>query len=200
MNKYKGKMDYRAWWYCKRRNIENIIPLKKTCMILDKSAEIRIKKALYLGENSIVPNGRSTILRMDKGSKLIVENEFRVYYGGDIICFPNSCLELGDGFFNSNVKIRCMKHISIGKEVFISHNVTIMDSDAHHLEDRPVNTIPITIGNHVWIGSNVIILKGVHIGDGAVIGAGSVVTRDVPANTLAVGNPAQIVRANIKWH
>ncbi|HEX7757448.1 MAG TPA: DapH/DapD/GlmU-related protein, partial [Niabella sp.] len=53
---------------------------------------------------------------------------------------------------------------------------------------------PVTIGNNVWVGGNATILPGVTIGDNCVIGAGSVVTKDIPANSLAVGNPARVIR------
>ena len=54
------------------------------------------------------------------------------------------------------------------------------------------------IGNHVWIGKDVTILKGVHIADGAIIGAG-VVVKDIPARCLAVGNPAHVIKENVEW-
>ena len=53
---------------------------------------------------------------------------------------------------------------------------------------------PITVGNNVWIGGNVVVVPGVTIGDNCVIGAGSVVTKDIPANSLAVGNPCKVIR------
>ena len=53
---------------------------------------------------------------------------------------------------------------------------------------------PVVIGNRVWIGCNALVLKGVRIGDGAVVAAGTVVTRDVPANSLVGGNPARVIR------
>lgn len=198
--KHNGKLDYPAILYCRIRGIKNIIPYKKTCFIIDKTAHVQVNGALFLNDNSIISNGRSTILRMDKEAQLIVTDEFRVYYGGDIICFPNSILKLGSGFFNSGVKIRCKDKITIGNGVFISHDVTIMDSDAHKLSDRLTNQKAITIEDHVWIGSRTLILKGVHIGEGAVIGAGSVVNRDIPAHSLAAGNPARVIRRNISWN
>jgi acetyltransferase-like isoleucine patch superfamily enzyme len=60
-------------------------------------------------------------------------------------------------------------------------------------------TQPIHIGNHVWIGMNVTILKGVQIGDGAIIAAGAVVTRNIPARCLAGGVPARVLKENITW-
>jgi acetyltransferase-like isoleucine patch superfamily enzyme len=60
-------------------------------------------------------------------------------------------------------------------------------------------TQPIIIGNHVWVGMNATILKGVTIGDGAIIAAGSIVTKDVKANTLVGGVPARILKENVEW-
>lgn len=60
-------------------------------------------------------------------------------------------------------------------------------------------TRPIVIGNKVWIGTNVTVLKGVKIGDGCVIAAGSLVTKDIPANCLAGGVPAKVIKENVKW-
>lgn len=60
-------------------------------------------------------------------------------------------------------------------------------------------TKPVCIGNHVWIGQRAMILKGVSIGDGAIIAAGAVVTRDVPAGCLAAGVPAKVIRKNVEW-
>lgn len=193
------KADIKALLYCKFRGITNITPYNGTILILDKESDINIGQELCLNDNCIKKNKRSTILRMDKNSSLQVSGRFQVYYGGDIICFKNSRLKIGSGFCNSNIKIRCFEKIEIGEDVFISHDVTIMDSDAHWLEDRKVNTKPIKIGNHVWIGTRVTILKGVQIGDGAVIAAGSVVINDVPANSLAAGVPAEIKRKEIQW-
>jgi acetyltransferase-like isoleucine patch superfamily enzyme len=58
---------------------------------------------------------------------------------------------------------------------------------------------PVHIGSHVWIGARALILKGVRIGDGAVVAAGSVVTRDVPSRALVAGNPAQVIREDVSW-
>jgi acetyltransferase-like isoleucine patch superfamily enzyme len=80
--------------------------------------------------------------------------------------------------------------------------VTIADADGHPLDKIARRTLPfpmeairpVRIDDDVWIGRNVIILKGVHIGVGAIVGAGSVVTKDVPSYAVVAGNPAKIVR------
>ena len=93
-----------------------------------------------------------------------------------------------------------MKKIEIGFQTFISENVVIRDSDTHLIKghDRAA-TKPIKIGNKAWIGLNMIILKGVSIGDGAVIAAGSLVNRNILSNCLAGGMSATIIKENIKW-
>jgi acetyltransferase-like isoleucine patch superfamily enzyme len=89
--------------------------------------------------------------------------------------------------------------VSIGNRVLVGAGALIIDSDAHplHPEDRlrgacPANS-PVEIEDDVFIGARAIILKGVRIGQGAVVGAGAVVTSDVPAFTIAAGNPARVV-------
>lgn len=62
-----------------------------------------------------------------------------------------------------------------------------------------INRKSVMIGDHVWIGENCMILKGVSIGAGSVIAAGSLVTKDIPARSLAMGRPAKVVRENIEW-
>jgi len=177
-----------------------LIPYKKSYFILHKTAKIKLFSSLVTNDNCIKRNGRSTIIRMDSNSEIEINGVFSIYYGGDIMCFKDSKLIIGGGFCNSNVKIRCTNSITIGNDVAISHDVTIMDSDAHNIHyDGYQMTKPITIGNNVWIGSRAIILKGVKIGDGAVIAAGAVVSKDVPANSIVAGSPAKVIKENINW-
>ena len=68
-----------------------------------------------------------------------------------------------------------------------------------HKLSNSVRTSPIVIGNHVWIGRRAMIMKGVTIGDGAVVAAGAIVTKDVPPNCVVAGVPARVVKENIFW-
>jgi len=112
-------------------------------------------------------------------------------------------LTVGSGtFINPNSRIFCAEGISIGRDCALSWDVEILDFDAHEIgsngEFRP-QSAPVRIGDHVWVGTRAIILKGVEIGDGAIVGAGSVVTRSVPPRAVVAGNPARVVREDVDW-
>jgi acetyltransferase-like isoleucine patch superfamily enzyme len=95
------------------------------------------------------------------------------------------------------VRISAAKEILIGDNCMLAHGVFVTDSDWHGIYDRsqPIGqTFPVLIGENVWIGDSAIICKGVRIGENSIIGAGSVVIRDVPANAVAAGNPAAVVK------
>ena len=108
-------------------------------------------------------------------------------------------IEVGENFFaNYNFIVLDGNYVTIGDNVWIAPNVGIYAA-GHPLdvEDRLAGyeyAFPVTIGDNVWIGGGVTIIGGVNIGKNAVIAAGSVVIRDVPANTLVAGNPARVVR------
>lgn len=111
--------------------------------------------------------------------------------------FEHGRLIIGDRtFINYGVDIAATGLVSIGADCLIGTHVSIIDNDFHGLADRlqMPSPKPVTIGDNVWIGNRAIILPGVTIGDGAVVGAGSVVTRDVPARTVVAGNPARVLR------
>ncbi|WP_319800655.1 acyltransferase [Luteolibacter arcticus] len=106
-------------------------------------------------------------------------------------------LELKRGAGVSSLQIVANVGIEIGEDSLIGAGCLLCDSDMHEIplgSARPVAMAPIKIGRQVFIGAHSIILKGVTIGDGAVVGAGSVVTSDVPAGALVAGNPAKVIR------
>jgi galactoside O-acetyltransferase len=124
---------------------------------------------------------------------------------------PGGVLRIGERTFLGASLLVCAEGIEVGDDVLVSWGCTIVDHDSHALawQDRSgdverwykgqkewtmVQRAPVHIGNKAWIGFNASILKGVKIGEGAVVGAGSVVTRDVPPFTVVAGNPAQTIR------
>jgi acetyltransferase-like isoleucine patch superfamily enzyme len=188
---------------CKGRRQPNSLIVYKGNYALSthRSATINIEKGnLNLNQFMRVKEPFFGMLEMQENAVINVKDHFSIHTGGHIIMLKNAVLNLGSGYINRNVRIRCYEKISIGENVAISENVTIWDSDAHQIIGSTSSTTkPINIGNHVWIGNNVTILKGVTIGDGAVIAAGSVVNKDIPENCLAGGVPAKIIKTNVNW-
>jgi acetyltransferase-like isoleucine patch superfamily enzyme len=125
------------------------------------------------------------------GDLFFIEPPFRCDYGYNI--------EIGENFYsNYNLIILDCGKVIIGDNVLIAPNVAIYTA-GHPLHYEPRNegyeyAFPISIGNNVWIGGNVVINPGVKIGDNSVIGAGSVVTKDIPADVVSVGNPCRVLK------
>jgi len=110
-------------------------------------------------------------------------------------------LKVGCNFAMSGGAICAAESVVIGDDVAIGANTTIIDTDFHPVDhflrqimDAQGETAAIHIANHVFIGMSCLILKGVTIGASSIIGAGSVVTRDIPAGVIAAGNPARTIR------
>lgn len=125
------------------------------------------------------------------GKNLAIMQPFHCDYGKNI--------EVGENFFaNYNFTVLDVAKVTIGNNVFIAPNVAIYTA-GHPVHYEMRNTmleygIPITIGDNCWIGGNVVICPGVNIGEGSVIGAGAVVTKDIPPNVIAAGNPCKVIR------
>lgn len=104
-------------------------------------------------------------------------------------------LKIGDRCGFSGVSIWCFREITLEDGVRVGANTTIMDGDAHLDDPRSGVPKPILIKKNAWLGANVLVLKGVTIGENSVIGAGSVVTKDIPDNVIAAGNPCRVIRS-----
>ena len=138
--------------------------------------------------------------RITNLGEIVIGDRFRFFSAtatSEMVAHPEGKLEIGDGvFINYGASLSSHKLVRIGDGCQIGSHACLMDNDYHSVEDRerPCESKPIILGRNVWLGVRVIVLKGVVIGDNAVIGAGSVVTRDIPANCLAAGVPAKIIR------
>jgi acetyltransferase-like isoleucine patch superfamily enzyme len=107
-------------------------------------------------------------------------------------------IEIGDYVLISpGCRISASDEIRIGDAVMIANGVYITDSDWHGIYDRTerdADCRPVLIADNVWLGDHAVVLKGVSIGENSIVGANAVVTRDVPANVVVAGNPAQVVK------
>jgi acetyltransferase-like isoleucine patch superfamily enzyme len=142
--------------------------------------------------------------RLEIGQGSIVE--------GDIVCERDgACIAIGRNTFIGSSLLASATRIEIGDDVLISWGCNIVDHNSHavgwkqrsqDVRDWYHNTKdwthvlvkPVKIGNKCWLGLNVIVLKGVEIGEGAVVAAGSIVTKNVPSWTVVAGNPARVIR------
>ncbi len=145
-------------------------------------------------------NNRCTFIDMGKNSVFNVNGKVSIFYGTEILISENAKLSIGDNtFINSNSSIRCKKNIVIGNDCAISFGVTIMDSNFHNI-NGDLKEKKVIISDNVWIGAGATVLCGVTIGKGAVVAAGSVVTKDVPEGSLVAGVPAKVIKEKINWN
>lgn len=106
----------------------------------------------------------------------------------------NAYVEIGDGCGFSGTVIGAGLHIKFGNNVRCGANTLITDTDWHTDDYRTGKDKEIIIEENVWLGYGVKVLKGVHIGKNSLVGANSVVTKDIPANVIAVGNPCKVIK------
>ena len=124
---------------------------------------------------------------------------------GNLIGLNHSCilatteekakLVIGNNCTFSGCSLWCFKNITLKDNVRVGANCLIMDGDAHQDDPRAGKNKPIVIEDNVWLGGNVVVKKGVTIGRNSVIGMNSVVTKDIPANVIAVGAPCRVIRS-----
>ena len=161
-----------------------------------QNERIKVKDLCY-EYNNIKPSNseaRKVLIKKILGKtkeNFLIEQPFMCDYGYNI--------EIGENFYsNHNLIILDGNKVKFGDNVFIAPNCSFYTA-GHPLDAKNRNkgleyAKPIEIGNNVWIGGNVIVLPGVKIGDNTVIGAGSVVNKDIPSNVVAVGNPCKVIK------
>lgn len=163
-----------------RQLVNEVIKAKKLCDQYNKLDVEDIEK-----RNEIIKE-----LFSKTGNEFMIMPNFYCDYGFNI--------EIGENFYsNHNLVILDANKVTFGNNVQIGPNCGFYTS-GHPIDKETRRKAefakPITIGNDVWIGGNVCIMPGVTIGDNAVIGAGSVVTKDIPSNVVAVGNPCKVIK------
>ncbi|WP_185840684.1 acyltransferase [Vibrio cholerae] len=168
--------------------------------------KIRVKpnNKIQIGKNTrirycdIYVNGNNNQLIIHDGANL---------KGVSIELNGNNCLlEIGENcVIGENSFLSCRESgtkLVIGKECMFSRNVKLMTSDGHDIlrDEKRINPAKsIYIGSHVWLADNVTVLKGVNIGNDSIVGINSTVTKSLEANTIAAGNPAQVIADSITW-
>lgn len=162
--------------------------------ITEHMAGIWLSKKFDRSGYLVVSGGLPLPRVIKKGGRLLAEN-CQFYSGVRLEIGPAGTLSIGNGtYLNRNTLIVCEDRITIGENCKIAWDVIIMDSDLHPIdESTPMINKPVDIEDNVWIGCRSIILKGVTIGYGAVVAAGSVVVKDIPPRTVYGGSPAKFI-------
>ena len=174
---------------------------KRFCRIdIDKSCKIKVDGILAIGTKQNKKSKSETDITLKENSEFNVSGRFSIGAGCNIRVLKNAKLEIKSGYINGYTTIVCAKNIKIGEDVAIARDVIIRDTDGHNiLYEGYEKDKEVIIGNHVWIGNKAMILKGVTIGDGAVIAAGAIVNNDVPEKSLVAGVPARVIKTDIEW-
>ncbi len=172
----------------------NQLPYKSN---LDGLLEDRLKnKRKIYDYNHTYPDDLEKLHEMIKD---IVVAKGSIHIEPPFYCDYGYNIEVGDGFYaNHNLVILDVGKVTIGKNCLFATNVSILTA-GHPIHPDSRNSgyeygIPIKIGDNVWLGGSVVVLPGVTIGNNVVIGAGSVVTKDIPDDVIAVGNPCKVIR------
>jgi acetyltransferase-like isoleucine patch superfamily enzyme len=146
----------------------------------------------------------ASVIWIEKNGKFTLKSDhYTLSEGAKIHVRENANLTIeGKGMINTMTEIDVYERIFIGHGTIISSNCYITDSDQHNVIENGEmkgKTKPIKIGRNVWIGRNVTILKGVEIGDHAIVGAGSIVTKSIPPHTLFTGVSARKIKEGVSW-
>lgn len=171
---------------------------KSKIKIIGKHNCVSIKGQLNRSTLEIIGNGN--VINLADNTKIL---SGKIFIKGDNLNFTigsNSTSTKGTFIVMGN-----NNHLKIGEECMLAEGTDMWATDSHPIFktsdlSMPVNkSLPIDVGNHVWTGKNSVILKGVTIGDNAIVGMNSVVTKDVPNDTIVAGNPAKHVKYGFTW-
>lgn len=180
----------RGWWVKLRLPFHRSRIGFSTVLNMDPGA------LLICGPSSVIRD-RGNIL-IEQGGTMDVGARTAIMQNAEIVVGANARLTVGSSVYvGSSCNLRCGSSITIGNGVRLAQFVSLVDSNYEfRRRDTPIGSnVPgfIEIGADAWLGAQVVVLPNVTIGEGAVVGAGSIVTRDVPPYTIVVGNPAHVV-------
>lgn len=188
-----------------RQGKGKVIPYIGTIVDLDKTAKVYIEDGdIEIGTDKLKGSKTETYIRLQKNAIWNVKKGCKVSYGSTIEILENGQLNAGYFTMNSWSTLIAKKQINLGQDVMIARRVIIFDSDFHLIVDERRKEInfskEVTIGNHVWIGVNSVILKGVRIGENSIVAANSLVTKEIANNILVGVKPeCTILREQIDW-
>ena len=186
--------------HVRRVNGGFLLPLSDTVIQMESHAQLTIDGQLYIGNQQVKGAKQQTRILLEEGAHLSIKGVFTLGADSYIRVCNNGNLILHSSGVNEHTQLTIADVVEIGEDCVIGRDVVIRSYDGHTIISNDYRiSKPIKVGNHVWIGQGATILKGVVVGDGAVIAANAVVTKDVPACCAVAGNPARVVKENVKW-
>ena len=159
---------------------------------------VKTKGLVFTGGSLFVCRAKNSTISIGRGCRFMSKE------CGNLIGLNHHCmlsttksanLLIGNRCSFSGVSLWCFGDITLGDNVRVGANTVIISGDAHQDDPRAGKNKPISIEDNVWIGANVMVLKGVTIGRNSIVGAGSIVTKSIPANVIAAGNPCKVIRS-----
>lgn len=172
-----------------RRDIEgegHIIQISEGCLLEDTSIYIRGKNNKIVFEENCMVGEECSFWMEGENITIVIGANTTFTYG------VHMCAQENDA------------SIVVGKDCMFSNNIILRTSDSHPMYDlhtgKRINSpANVSIGDHVWIAPNTKIMKGAVVGDGTIIGSDTMVSKSIPANVLAVGHPAKVVKTDVTW-
>lgn len=205
------KLNFRANTTSSFKDGKVIYPMPSAVFDIHPSAKINLGMPLVFGHNPVRGMKMPTCLRMGANTTLNVhdgpktrygKSAYNLCYGAYIEVINGGILTIGQGACNVGLTIMCAKEVTIGNGVRIGRNVSIRDYNGLHVivNSNYVNHAPVHIQDHVWLCTGCTILPGVTIGEGSVVAANAVVTKDVPPHSLVAGSPARVIKSDVEWY
>jgi tetrahydrodipicolinate N-acetyltransferase len=175
--------------------------------VLDGASRVRVRDGgalrIGLGPFGLTSEHDTSVVRVRPGAELVCDGVVSLQRGIRVVV-DGGRLTIGHGT-NVNglgTRLLCAQEVTIGAGCTLSWDVQVLDTDFHAMTvdgaERP-SVAPVRIGDRVWVGTRALVLKGVTIGDGAVVAAAAVVTSDVPAGAVVAGVPARVVGRADSW-
>ena len=188
-----------------RKGGAKVLPHKNAVLNFDKGAKIIIEKGkLEIGYNKLKGSKSETHIRMNKNSTWKCHNGALLHYDTVLEIKEKAVFDTGFFSMNGGSTIITHKKITFGEDVMIGRNVIIYDSDFHSIYNRHYKAVnypkPVTIEDHVWLTTNIMVQKGVTIGKDSLIAAYTVVNKDIPPHSLIGGKATgEIIKDWVRW-
>lgn len=180
-----------------------LLPTPHCCLRIQRGAVVTKHGVTVVGGKGRFPKSHlETRLFVERGGTLNLGPHTKIGYGSSVEVFRGGTLTFkGHGGSNIGFTCICADHVEFGDGVMMGRNVTVRDNNGAHYINRQGyrNTRPVIVGDKAWLCESCTIMSGVHIGDGAIVGAKSFVIRNVPAHAMVSGHPAEVIDEDVLW-